>query len=747
MVEELSPLRQLRRGMLPKMVSWYDPRLLARIGIRTIISSVFGQYADQRLIQAVTDPAEDDELVARYDYCVAGHEDPNRCIAMDETGAVWIDYVADVGDGFEATYTAAYMLAQDSLDVRGAGRLRHGEILIMGGDQCYPQATREEYKERLLKPFDWAFSVQNPERKLFAIPGNHDWYDGLIAFDSLFCSSRDKLSHAKGNVIGGWQCQQHRSYWALRLPYNWWIWGADIQFSKYLDSAQVSYFERIAQQMGPQDNLIICLAEPSWMLADLQGQDDEENFFKITTIARKRGARVVAVIAGDWHNYNRYYAHELDVHFITSGGGGAFLHPTHVLRNAISVRWPERQDWVGNATATPETTSSGPRQGEAWKAKDYDIRLKRNTKPAEGVVGQVVQDVTDVIEPLQQDGIGIKRRRAPIKPQAPKCYPDKSRSYLLSLGNVLFPFFNPAFCIGIGLLYWLITWQFQNLVTQYGISDGKIDKLGIETSLGSVLAFLPLYLVQAMIASISLVVMLGGLYAVLVWYVDAVERPRWRRLTTKFLVGTTHFTAHLVTMFTLSMLVVMLNNWMTPSIERAVETIYRDRQQQAPIVRDVIEEGLRPWQQRKTEGEQAPPAGSAAGTPRPQGKPSTVREIVGFMAYPTLMTLFGALAGGSLWGFYWVLTGVFARMHSEDAFAALRIKNYKNFLRLKFEKDKLTIYPLGIDKVPGPDHWMNAPRGRPNPLPHNPKLIAVKPIDLRLIENPIVIPCYDETYE
>ena len=28
---ELSPLRQLRMGQLPKMVSWYDPRLLARI--------------------------------------------------------------------------------------------------------------------------------------------------------------------------------------------------------------------------------------------------------------------------------------------------------------------------------------------------------------------------------------------------------------------------------------------------------------------------------------------------------------------------------------------------------------------------------------------------------------------------------------------------------------------------------------------------------------------------------------------
>ena len=81
------------------------------------------------------------------------------------------------------------------------------------------------------------------------------------------------------------------------------------------------------------------------------------------------------------------------------------------------------------------------------------------------------------------------------------------------------------------------------------------------------------------------------------------------------------------------------------------------------------------------------------------------------------------------------------------AFAALRIKHYKNFLRLKFERDRLTIYPLGIDKVPGPDHWREAPKGRDNPLPHNPKLIAVKPIDVRLIEPPIVIDRADEKAE
>jgi hypothetical protein len=722
-----TPLRQLRKGRLPQMVSWYDPRLLARVGVRTIISTVFGQYADQRLIQAVTDHVDDKELVNRYDYRRKANGS-GKPIALDENGAFWIDYVADVGDGFESTYTTAYLLAQDSLNVPGAGRLTHGDILIMGGDQCYPQATREEYKKRLLQPFNWAFNAKTPERKLFAIPGNHDWYDGLAAFDSLFCSSRDKLSKGKGNVIGGWECQQHRSYWAIRLPYKWWIWGADIQFSKYLDTAQVNYFETVAEQMGQDDKLVICLAEPSWMLADLTGQDEEENFFKITTIARRRGARVCAVIAGDWHHYNRYYAPELDVHFFTSGGGGAFLHPTHVLKNSISVRWPEKRDEAIPAAAEARAA----RPGEAWQAKEYDIRLKRKKKQRDGygVVGQVMEEVEDVLEPLQKAALGTKKK--PLKPLAPKCYPDKGRSLVLSVGNVLFPFFNPGFAFGIGIIYWVITWQFLTLVDQHHISDGRIDDVGLAT-VQSVLLSMPLYIMKAMILSVSFVLMLGALFATLVWYVDAVERPGLRRYLTKFFVGSGHFLAHMAAMFTLAMIIVMTNNWATPYLK---ETLANLRQSGPGIIRSVAEETeVTLEREEQRQARQRVPV--AADRPAQQ---SDARKAVGFFLYPVQMVVLGGLIGGSLWGFYWVLTGIFGRMHSEDAFAALRIRNYKNFLRLKFERDKLTIYPLGLDKLPRADHWMNAPPGGSH-LPNNPALVAVKPINVRLIEPPIVIPC------
>ncbi|MEQ1649720.1 MAG: hypothetical protein ABL898_14145, partial [Hyphomicrobiaceae bacterium] len=129
----------LRQNKLPRMVQWYNPRLLTRVGIRTIVSSVFGQYADQRLIQAATDPADDKALVERYDYRDPTPESPLDRVALDETGAYYIDYIADTGDGFESTYTTAYLLATDQLKVPGLDKpLPAADTLIMGGDQCYP---------------------------------------------------------------------------------------------------------------------------------------------------------------------------------------------------------------------------------------------------------------------------------------------------------------------------------------------------------------------------------------------------------------------------------------------------------------------------------------------------------------------------------------------------------------------------------------------------------------------------------
>lgn len=739
---EKPAIQQLHDGELPDMVHWYNPKLLARVGVRTVISSVFGQYADQRLVQAATDQASVEELFSRYDYSDPNAPDARRRLKVDDDGTFWIDYIADTGDGFGSTYTMAYLLAKESLDVPGAGELKAGDILIMGGDECYPQATREEYKKRLQQPFGWAYNVATPERKLFAIPGNHDWYDGLSAFDSLFCASRDRLSHHNANRIGGWAPQQHRSYWAIKLPHNWWIWGADIQFSKYLDASQVNYFTTIANRMGPEDKLILCLAEPAWMIAEAQGQDEEENFFKITAIARARGVRICAVIAGDWHHYARYYTPELDVHFFTSGGGGAFLHPTHVLKNEITVSWPELA--ASEADVVPADAAKVPR---SWSAERYDIGLKG--KRAAAGVAEAVQDM---LEPLRARGKGLRQRDA-------KVYPSKGTSLMLSLGNLLFPLRNLSFGLGIGLIYWIVTWQYYSVVTRHDISAGKIDYVDGSTY-WSVLARMPLYLMQGMLVSIPFVIMLAAVYALLVWYVEGVERPAWRRWVVKIGVGTAHYLAHIVAMFSIGLALVMFHNWITPSIEKQIESLWRTRAERNVIVREVLQETLEPlsqerierregrrerrgedsqWRWRRPPPPQTTPGeepAAAAETQKPEY--SEVRQLVGLILYPIEMILIGGFVGGFIWGFYWVATGLFGRMHAEDAFAALRIRDYKNFLRFKFEPHKVTIYPLGLDKIPSASQWMAPPKHKP-PQPHNPQLVPTVRIDLRLIEDPIVI--------
>ena len=749
---QVDALKELNSGDLPRMVRWFDPRLLARIGVRTIVSSVFGQYADQRLIQAATDQADISALQTRYDYRDPTPDDPMQRVALDDKGAYWIDYVADTGDGFESTYAMAYLMAIDQLEVPGLkAPLPAGDTLIMGGDMCYPQATREEYKKRLVTPFSWALDTERPTRKLFAIPGNHDWYDGLNAFDSLFCSSRDKLSESKGNAIGGWQCQQHRSYWALRLPYNWWIWGCDIQFSKYLDTAQVNYFELVAEQMGPGDNLIICMAEPAWLLAEMKGEDDEENFFKITTIARKRGARVCAVLAGDWHHYNRYFAREIDVHFVTAGGGGAFLHPTHVLKESISVLWPQKDE--------TSPLGSAPVDDGRWKAREVDINLRKH-KPStqEKVVGEVGEVLGTVLEPID----AAVRGRARAKPnrmlrrEAATCYPTKGLSRLISLKNLAFPIFNMPFAIGVGLIYWIITWQFYSVVEQHDISAGKIDAIGVFSEYGETFRYFPLYVIQACLVSIPLAAMLAGLWVGLIWYVDAIEQPRWRHWLSKITIGSLHFGAHLTTMFALGFLFVMLNNWTSPYFEREINKLWQKNAADIGVVGRTVKEALEPLssarqEQREQFGDTSKPGQSRRAAPPASAMPSppvaaandqlaskALRQILGFVMYPFQAIVFGGFAGGFVFGLYWVITSVAFRMHADQAYAALRIKDYKNFLRIKFERDKVTIYPIGVDKVPRKSFWRE-PSKSAAPMAHNPRLVASGHIDVRLIEKPIEI--------
>jgi len=314
----------------PRMTRWFDPVLLCKLLLRVLVADVFGQYADRRLMMAALDPAPEDELLKRCEL------DRDPAAPRNE---IWIDYVADLGDGFDATYAIASLLARDDIAIDGHD-LARGEALIMGGDQVYPTSTSIDYLDRLFWPYGLALPPRPGGRDLpvFMIPGNHDWYDGLMMFLAFFCRARPTRTKRVQ-----WRTPQRRSYFALRLTDKWWLWGIDIALNADLDQPQADYFAAVAKRMPPGSHIILCGAEPSWYKADIDGAASYRSLSYAASIAKNDGADldIPVLLSGDSHHYARYESGDGRTQFITSGGGGAFLHGTNHLKDTIKAktRW------------------------------------------------------------------------------------------------------------------------------------------------------------------------------------------------------------------------------------------------------------------------------------------------------------------------------------------------------------------------------------------------------------------------
>jgi len=302
------------------MVGWYDPRVLMQSGYQVAIANIFGRHSDTRLIEALASQPQNE-----FDYSVHG-------------GDFWLDYVADTGDGWNSTYAIADALAQPTIDVDHSGfreTTHAGRVLVFGGDEVYPYPTRNEYDARTEGPYRHAFAGRaHPD--VFAIPGNHDWYDSLVAFSRTFCRPERGFANCKTH--------QTRSYFALKLPHNWWLAAIDLQLGADLDEPQVQYFQKVADRMDGAARLILCVPEPRWILEDAYPRHSNYEELSSTAFLEekvfKRKAQVF--LTGDLHFYKRH-ENAAGIQKITSGGGGAFLHPTHApktreLRNGFKQR-------------------------------------------------------------------------------------------------------------------------------------------------------------------------------------------------------------------------------------------------------------------------------------------------------------------------------------------------------------------------------------------------------------------------
>jgi len=305
--------RKLFENLLPsrraRMVGWYDPGVLAQSAWLMTLANIFGRHSDSRLIEAL-----------------AGQPQKEFAFAADpESGEFWLDYVSDIADGWNPTYAIANAVAESWLDVQAANgeaiRTRGGDVLVFGGDAVYPYPSKEAYATRSEAPYGTAFVGADRRPHLFAVPGNHDWYDSLVAFSRTFCRPE--------RGFAGCPTHQTRSYFALQLPHDWWLLAIDLQLGADLDEPQVRYFQDAISRMPPAAHVILCVPDPQWIYEagypeHASYSDGALRYFETQLLRRK----VAVFLTGDLHFYKRH-EREDGVQKIVSGGGGAFLHPTH----------------------------------------------------------------------------------------------------------------------------------------------------------------------------------------------------------------------------------------------------------------------------------------------------------------------------------------------------------------------------------------------------------------------------------
>ncbi len=365
----------------PKKVAWLSPWQLLQTAFHVWIETVGKGFVDRREVMAALDRSANPNATF-----AGGLVKPGQCIdgfvddaALGDDRALSVDFVADVGDSWEATYAIASLMAQNNLrEMIGesaakavSGCLPRADVLVLGGDLVYPWPARDTYRRRLIAPLSAAFPRNPsscPQPSLVAIPGNHDWYDGLNGFTRALC---------QGDSLGGWKLGQRRSYFALKLIAGWWIWGIDIALDTRVDAPQFAYFNSILdsktitdpkqwpvdEKFKDGDRIILCTAKPAWLEMSRYSDDAYRNLMTFVDHMIAKHNDVPLILTGDLHHYCHYQAvpsgkdsdeckSNSPSHLIVSGGGGAYLMGTHFL--------PQNIPPLTSPPAFPELLPNGP---------------------------------------------------------------------------------------------------------------------------------------------------------------------------------------------------------------------------------------------------------------------------------------------------------------------------------------------------------------------------------------------------
>jgi hypothetical protein len=266
-----------------------------------------------------------------------------------DTGDFSFVLIGDTGEGDASQHA----LRDQLLAVTRRDDVR---FVVINSDVVYPNGSMIDYESNFWLPFK---GVTKP---VFAIPGNHDWYDALEGFLATFlepdaarkamlarAEADLRLTSSTGARIDGLVAEAARLRGEYAVPTGsqrgpffefqssrFALLAIDTGIVKRIDPAQWTWLEGALDRAKGKLTMAV-LGHPLYAKSYDMAQGNEP-FAELKRLLLDHG--VTIVLAGDTHDFEYYAEPPRDarpvVHHFVNGGGGAYLS----LGTALD--WPEK---------------------------------------------------------------------------------------------------------------------------------------------------------------------------------------------------------------------------------------------------------------------------------------------------------------------------------------------------------------------------------------------------------------------
>ena len=244
--------------------------------------------------------------------------------------------IGDPGEGDASQYSLAsrYIRLGQNDDVK---------FLVVSSDVIYPAGAIEDYEAKFYLP------LQGFAKPIYAIPGNHDWFDALEGFNANFLEPKAARAAIEARVDADLKltstdarridrvtayAERMRRLYAVntgsqRAPFfelqtdDFALIAIDTGILRSVDDRQRGWIERALERS--RGKFAIAIVGHPRFAGGRDTAEADEKFTALYQLLTKYGVRIA--MAGDTHDFEYYWeaSGPRGMHHFVNGGGGAYL--------------------------------------------------------------------------------------------------------------------------------------------------------------------------------------------------------------------------------------------------------------------------------------------------------------------------------------------------------------------------------------------------------------------------------------